>query len=64
MSNKDAFKRIKGNHLKIKQTQVTIHNPVVEDIINMPPSDTDPMGSYTGVPLDERETPVQDVDDL
>lgn len=25
---------------------------------------TDPLGSYTGVPEDERDVPVQDVDDL
>ena len=25
---------------------------------------TDPFGSYTGVPLNENEEPVQDVDDL
>ena len=25
---------------------------------------TDPQGSYTGVPVDEGEEPVQDVDDL
>lgn len=25
---------------------------------------TDPMGSYTGRPLDEGEVPVQDADDL
>ena len=28
------------------------------------PSDTDPQGSWTGKPLDELETPVQDADDL
>ena len=27
-------------------------------------SQTDVLGSYTGVPWDEDETPVQDVDDL
>ena len=28
------------------------------------PSFTDPQGSWTGVPLDPEETPVQDADDL
>ena len=28
------------------------------------PSPTDPQGSYTGVPADPRERPVQDADDL
>lgn len=27
-------------------------------------SDTDPSGSYTGVPRDDNEVPVQDADDL
>ena len=26
--------------------------------------DVDPLGSYTGVPADPEETPVQDADDL
>ena len=28
------------------------------------PSKNDPAGSYTGVPLDPKERPVQDADDL
>ena len=28
------------------------------------PSDTDPQGSWTGLPMNEHEIPVQDVDDL
>ena len=28
------------------------------------PSFTDPQGSWTGVPFDPEETPVQDADDL
>ena len=27
-------------------------------------TDSDPMGSYTGCPIDPREIPVQDADDL
>ena len=27
-------------------------------------SNTDPLGSYTGIPKDEDEVPVQDADDL
>ena len=26
--------------------------------------DADPFGSYTGVPMDQNEKPIQDVDDL
>ena len=31
---------------------------------NFYPPIADPMGSYTGVPVDPFETPVQDADDL
>ena len=37
---------------------------VVESIVHQPASDTDPQGSWTGVPLDPFEEPVQDADDL
>ena len=32
--------------------------------VNELPPVTDPMGSYTGIPEDPFETPVQDADDL
>lgn len=32
--------------------------------VNMAHPATDPQGSYTGVPADHSETPVQDADDL
>ena len=32
--------------------------------ISNPPSDTDPLGSYTGVPADPGDIPTQDADDL
>ena len=31
---------------------------------SLPPSPTDPQGSWTGRPEDETELPVQDADDL
>lgn len=37
---------------------------VVEDILDIPPSNTDPFGSYTGKPKQDGEIPVQDADDL
>lgn len=40
-----------------------IENPDVRAIVLQPPSDTDPNGSYTGVPVDGSK-PVQDADDL
>ncbi|MEG0571321.1 MAG: hypothetical protein RR497_06725 [Oscillospiraceae bacterium] len=36
----------------------------VTQIVNQAPSKTDPNGSYTGIPLDKNEQPVQDADDL
>ena len=36
----------------------------VQRIMATPPSFPDPHGSWTGLPADEHETPVQDADDL
>lgn len=36
----------------------------VQEIVSTPPSFTDPQGSWTGLPMNEHEIPVQDVDDL
>lgn len=36
----------------------------VEEIISMADYETDPYGSYTGVPKDRGEKPMQDADDL
>lgn len=36
----------------------------VDAIENTPPSATDPQGSWTGLPADPYEVPVQDADDL
>lgn len=37
---------------------------MVKQIIGDPVSFTDPMGSYTGRPVNETDKPVQDADDL
>ncbi|MEG1049414.1 MAG: hypothetical protein RSE24_02615 [Oscillospiraceae bacterium] len=39
-------------------------NRIVQSIIHIAPSKTDPNGSYTGKPLKKFETPQQDADDL
>lgn len=36
----------------------------VREIMEEGPSFTDPQGSWTGLPMNEHELPVQDVDDL
>lgn len=37
---------------------------IPQKLIRREPSKTDPMGSYTGVPEDPYDEPVQDADDL
>lgn len=34
------------------------------EIVSLKNSQTDPQGSYTGIPLNPYDTPVQDADDL
>ena len=54
MTKKEAF--------FMKKRKKTRQNNPLEAIRT--PSFTDPQGSWTGVPLDPEETPVQDADDL
>ncbi len=61
---KVKYVRNQGNHLKIVQPKAETGIPVVDDIVNQPPSRSDPNGSYTGNPLNSYEVPVQDADDL
>lgn len=58
------YNRQAGNNVKIVQTESVGNSPRVNAIVNQPPSDTDPNGSYTGRPMNENDTPVQDADDL
>ena len=37
---------------------------VLQDVLNQTPSKMDPLGSWTGRPMDRDEIPVQDADDL
>ncbi len=36
----------------------------ITDMFAMADYETDPYGSYTGIPINPKETPVQDADDL
>ena len=47
----------------MKHEQKNIRSAAVRAIVEQA-SKTDPMGSYTGRPLEDGETPVQDADDL
>lgn len=49
---------------KNKKNNDIMQNEVIQSIINPQPSKDDPNGSYTGVPVDKNEKPVQDADDL
>lgn len=46
-----------------RRAAARIQNPDVRAIVLQPPSETDPNGSYTGLPADDAR-PVQDADDL
>ena len=49
---------------KGKKRSVMVTDGVVSALIHPHPSKTDPQGSWTGLPADENEEPVQDADDL
>lgn len=46
---------------KKKQSKISDR---VKEIISIKDAKTDPNGSYTGVPINPYDKPVQDVDDL
>ena len=48
----------------MKHEQKNIRSAAVRAIVEQAASKTDPMGSYTGRPLEDGETPVQDADDV
>lgn len=43
---------------------VVKENKLLNSMIHPKPSKEDPQGSYTGLPVEEGEVPVQDADDL
>ncbi len=47
-----------------KENKNIMEEKVIQQIINPTVSDTDPDGSYTAVPKEKYEKPVQDADDL
>ncbi len=49
-----------------KQKRLRDRRPMEKamELTNLSHRKTDPQGSYTGQPLDPREKPVQDADDL
>ena len=49
--------------MKEKKKKAKIYERL-EQIISMQSSTADPNGSYTGVPINPNEQPIQDADDL
>ena len=47
-----------------KEVSIPQKNKLLHSMVNRQPSKEDPMGSYTGIPMDETDVPVQDVDYL
>jgi len=47
-----------------KEVTIPQKNRLLQSMINRAPSKEDPNGSYTGLPMEPGEVPVQDVDDL
>ena len=48
----------------MEHKQKKLHGAAVRAVVEQMASETDPLGSYTGRPLEEGEVPVQDADDL
>ena len=51
------------NKYNFKKSKKKIYLNIVDSLDNSP-SDTDPLGMYTGVPQDKYDVPIQDADDL
>ena len=47
-----------------KKAKVSRPSGMVSSVFRPHPSKTDPQGSWTGLPADPEEIPVQDADDL
>jgi len=48
----------------MEHKQKKLPGAAVRAVVEQMASETDPLGSYTGRPLEEGEVPVQDADDL
>jgi len=48
----------------MEEKNVIDKSKTLKEMITPKPSKEDPEGSYTGLPVNENEVPVQDVDDL
>ena len=49
---------------KIKNKKDKTQNQILRDVVDNFHSETDTLGSYTGLPCGKDKTPMQDADDL
>ena len=59
-----SFERIGQMELEKRAEKEARVKAKIKEMANIPPSETDPNGSYTGKPADKFDKPVQDADDL
>ena len=60
----EKYLRGESSNLPVHLQKPVAKDSLVTRLIHQLPSKTDPMGMYTGHPVDEYEGPVQDADDL
>ncbi len=60
---KNAYE-LPGKGKKYTNPRLIHMSPRVENMIRQNQSEADPLGSYTGKPLDLRDAPTQDSDDI
>ena len=57
-------KKTNKNKIKKGLQDLPLTKSAVKAYVSNPIEQTDPFGCYTGVPIDENDTPTQDADDL
>lgn len=58
------YYRLPDKHNRTNRFDPPKNESVIAAVTATVPSNTDPLGMYTGVPEDPHEIPVQDADDL
>ena len=59
-----AIRHDKNDGAALRQSQKRAVTQKISQMLSMADYDTDPLGSYTGVPENNEEMPTQDADDL
>ena len=58
------YNNSKDSEYNFKKKKRKVYLNIIDGINYDGKSQTDPLGMYTGVPMEDGEMPVQDVDDL